>query len=483
MDRRSEARRSISARSIVLLIALAISPVALSPQVSPLAQEPLVLSLADAVELAVHRNEALLIAKQDLERAEGAVREAWSGALPKLELQGVYQGNFKKPAFFVPEDLAGEDGGDTKVEIGGDVEVQGSLRLDQVLYAFGRVGNGVKYASIFRSIAAVGVDHARSEVVFSAKEAYFTVLLMQSLVEIQHQSLRQAETHLANVEKQFHQGRASRFTLQRAKVEVKNREPALIRAENHLRLSFDDLRRMIGVEPDAVIAMRDSLGFVPVTLNRSAALDSGLQNRPELHALRLNVEGKQRILSIYKANVLPVLGLFGQVVVQGQASRRDWYKPLREENHQVSVQGGVGLSVPVFDGFKTRGQVQQARADLRKAEFELQQAQKSITLDIIKAVQDLEGLLREHEAQVATVDLAEDAYAIAKTRFENGLSTQVELNDAELAMDLARTSRAETLYRYNVALANYERALGGSTLLPSESLEDTRSWFTREEEE
>jgi outer membrane protein TolC len=147
------------------------------------------------------------------------------------------------------------------------------------------------------------------------------------------------------------------------------------------------------------------------------------------------------------------------------------------------VQGGVGLSVPVFDGFRTRGQVQQARADLRKAEFELQRAQKSITLDIIKAVQDLEGLQREYEAQVATVDLAEDAYAIAETRFENGLSTQAELNDTELALDLARTSHAETLYRYNVALANYERALGHSAHLPSDSLEDPRHRPMPEEEE
>jgi outer membrane protein TolC len=468
MHGKTSCTHSVIVRYVPLLIALVLSATAINSGAAAPAHDPLVLSIDDAVQLALSRNEELLIAKQDLARAEGAVQEAWSGALPSLALQAIYQGNFQKPAFFVPEGLAGDDGGNTKVEIGGDVEVQGSLRLDQVLYAFGRVGNAVKYADIFRNIASAGIDRARSDVVVATEKAYFTVLFMQRLVEIQNQSLRQARAHFDNVEMQFNQGSASRFTFQRAKVEVKNREPALIRAENSLRLAFNDLQRVIGVDHEAVIVLRDTLGFTPVVLDRHTALETGLQNRPELRAMRLNVEGKKRVLSIYRANIYPTLGLFGQVLIQGQASRDNWFEPLSKENRQISVQGGVGFSMPVFDGFKTRGQVEQARADMRKAEFELLQAERAVTLDIIKAVQDLEGLLKEYEAQVATVDLAEDAYAIAKARFENGLSTLVELNDTELAMELSRTSLAETLYRYNVALANYRRAIGDSSLQPSD---------------
>jgi outer membrane protein TolC len=58
------------------------------------------------------------------------------------------------------------------------------------------------------------------------------------------------------------------------------------------------------------------------------------------------------------------------------------------------------------------------------------------------------------------VDRAERALEIAQTRFRNGLSTQVELNDAELAATRARTNFAQALYDYNVARARLQAALG-----------------------
>jgi outer membrane protein TolC len=120
------------------------------------------------------------------------------------------------------------------------------------------------------------------------------------------------------------------------------------------------------------------------------------------------------------------------------------------------------VQLPIFDGFRARGRVEQARAALERSRYELQQARKSVRLEITQAWQDLQSLQREYEAQLATVALAEETYAIAETRFRNGISTQLELTDAETALDLARTSFAETLYRYNVAVANLERALGAA---------------------
>jgi outer membrane protein len=116
--------------------------------------------------------------------------------------------------------------------------------------------------------------------------------------------------------------------------------------------------------------------------------------------------------------------------------------------------------MPLFDGFRSKGRVQQARANLHSAQYELERVRKVIRLEVTKAVQDLQSLQREYESQMATVDLAQEAYAIAETRFLNGLSTQLELTDAETALHFARTNFAETLYRYNTAIATVERALG-----------------------
>ena len=92
--------------------------------------------------------------------------------------------------------------------------------------------------------------------------------------------------------------------------------------------------------------------------------------------------------------------------------------------------------------------------------YELEQARRGLRLEATKAVQELEGLRREYESREATVALAEEANAIARTRYDNGLSTLLELSDARLALDMARTGLAKTLYQYNVALADLDRVMG-----------------------
>lgn len=434
-------------------LAAAVLAAALAPAAA--ADAPRRLGVEDAVALARRHNERLLIAREDAVGARGAVREAYAGALPQVTLQGTYQGNFTKPAFFAPEEFGGG-----KVEMGSDIEVNGALRVDQVLYAFGRVGNAIEFARIYEDMADAGVDLARGEVSYAAREAYYRVLLMKRVADIRRRSLAQARSHLERARAMHAEGLLSDFELLRARVEVKNREPQVIAAENDVALARQDLQRVLGIDGEPAPVLTDSLAFRPAAVTEAEALAEAYTQRPELRSLALNIAGREKVLAIEKAERLPILGLFGQVALQGAAEKDRPLDPFTADNRAVSTSAGVTLSLPLFDGFRTRGKVQQAGARLRRAEFELAQARKGVRLEVTKALQDLASLRREHEAQRATVALAAEAYRIAETRYANGLSTQLELKDAETELDAARTRHAETLYRYNVALAALERALG-----------------------
>jgi len=83
-----------------------------------------------------------------------------------------------------------------------------------------------------------------------------------------------------------------------------------------------------------------------------------------------------------------------------------------------------------------------------------------VRLQVQQAYQAQQAALQRIEASQANVHRAEKALEIAETRFKNGLSTQVELNDAELAVTRARTNRAQALHDYGVARANLLAAVG-----------------------
>jgi outer membrane protein TolC len=436
-----------------LAVALAVALCAGAARKSP-ADESLPLSLKDAVALAEKRNESLLMAIEDRTKAGAQVKEAYSGVLPNVELRADYRFNFTKPAFFAPEEFGGG-----KFEIGSDYEVTGQIRLDQTLYAFGRVGNAVEFAKVYKKITELGVADARSRVVFDAKRAYYTVLLAEEVAAIRRRSLEQARSHLRDIEQKFEQGTMSRFDLLRAQVEVKNREPELISAENDLSLAVQDLNRLLDIEPEVTPVLLDTLAYAPMEISEDRAVAEAFERRPEIKSLELNVEGRSRLLAIEKAGRLPTLDLYGQILYQGQADD-DVLDPFRSRNRAVSTFAGISLTLPIFDGLRTKARIQQARADLRRSEHELEMARKAVSLEVLKAVKDLQSLKRSYEAQLATVSLAEETYLIAETRFKNGLSTQLELTDAETALDAARANYANTLFEYDLAIAALERTLG-----------------------
>lgn len=419
--------------------------------------EILELTLDEAIDLALRNNETVLVAESNRSKAEGAVVEARSGALPQISLSGTYQGNFQLPAFFAPEEFGGG-----KVEMGSDIEVAGALRVDQVLYAFGRVGNALEFAGIYRDIADKGIRMARDEVVFQCREVYLRVLLLEDVFSISRRSQEQLKAQFDLVGLRHEQGTASRFELLRSEVELKNFLPELIRAENNLKLTRQDFLRITGLPVGTEFRLFSPPEVQHHVISDEDAIQEALNARPEIQALILSVEGAEKILNIRKAGRLPILGLYGQMVLQGQSDRHHPLAPFDENHRAISSSMGLSVQIPIFDGLRTRGQVQQAQADLHRSQYELAQAKRGVRLEVSQALQDLESLEQELAGMGATVELAEEAYGIAQSRYDNGLSIQLELSDARVAADMARMGLAETQYRYKVALARIDRILGRS---------------------
>ena len=144
--------------------------------------------------------------------------------------------------------------------------------------------------------------------------------------------------------------------------------------------------------------------------------------------------------------------------IRDRASSPDFLPP--EQDFSQSASAGVGLSLPIFDGRARAGRVQQAEADLLNQRYRLQQLEESVRLEVQQAHQNLQSAAERIQASRSNVRRAERALQIAQTRFENGLATQVELNDAELAVTQARTNYAQALYSHGVARAQLLRAQG-----------------------
>ncbi len=420
------------------------------PAASSAAADTFRLGLEEAVHRATTVNEDVLIAREEKARSAGIVTETRADAFPQITADFGYTRNIQTPVLFI-----GSGDQTEQVRVGNPNEYSFGLSLSQTVLDFS-LGPAREAARLSRSASDAQLEAARNDVALRTREAYYRVLLDQALVRVRRQALEQAERRLEQV-RSFHEaGTGSEFDLLTARVEVENLRPDLIEARNQLELSRNRLKRTVGVPLERPLALTDSFPEPVPADAESAHVERALATRSDLEGQRVRVALQEENLNARERADLPTLELVAGLT--RRASSDDLLPP--EEDFVQTASAGLAFSVPIFDGNRQSGQVQQAKAARNREQYRLRQLRENVRLQVQQAYQAMEAARERIEATASTVDRAERALEIAQTRFQNGLSTQVELNDAELAVTQARTNHVRALHAYAVARARLTAATG-----------------------
>jgi outer membrane protein len=453
-----KSRLSIAAAAFVLALGVLPPPpgrTEAAPQGTAAAPaDTLRLTLGDAVRLAMANNEDIGIARAELDRAKGRKKEVTAAALPHLGFYGGYTRNILRPVIFFKDPSNDEV---VQIEIGEENDYQMNISLDQVLFAFGRVGQAIDAANFYLRSNEANLEATTKDVRLATETAYLEAVLAQEVRGIATQSLEASQRQLDETIRKLEQRVASRFDSILAAVEVKNREPAILSAENEIRLTRLQLKRLIGVDRETPIVLTDSLVFEPEVYSLEEAVEEAYKMRSDIQALRFQVAMMQKIYEVRRRSNLPYLALQGNYTLQGQSSGELFPD---SDSFAEALGLGVSLSFPIFDGFENKGRAEQARADVTASEYSLQKLEKIVALAITEIYDQLGAERKNLESQEATVAMAEEAYRLALVRFSNGLSTSLELENSQLALTTARLNYKTAVFRYMVAKKRFEYAMG-----------------------
>lgn len=408
----------------------------------------IVLTLQSAVSLALEKNKDVLISNEDMKRANAQISEAYGNAYPQVSAEANYTRNLELPSFFI----AGQ-----KFTIGSDNSYTASLSLSQVLFS-AKVNTAIQIAKEYKHYSEHNAQAVREDVVLNVKKAFYTVLLTQRLVEVSREGLRLARANHENLSQLYKQGMASEFDLLRAEVQVANTEPMLSQAENGLVMSMNALRNALGISLNQKISLAGSLDLEDELPKGVIEQESGLA--VSRNSLLLGLEAYERILekniTIQKADYYPTLAAFGAIQYQTQDNTfkfmdYDWVR---------STMVGLQLSVPIFSGFQTRYRVEQAQIDRFKTQLNRQKLEEGLKIQVEDARLRMEEAKSRISAQARSVEQAERAQGIAEVRFKSGVGTQLELIDTQVALTNTRINKAQAVYDYLVARADWERSTG-----------------------
>jgi len=431
--------------SAAILLALALLPSRLSAQApAPLS---LSLSLDEALRLAEERSERVASARAGVLRAQGERLQARSELFPQLNgyasydrtLRSEYDGLLEAPAEgeAAPGFLRDLPFGQANVWRAG-------ITLTQNLFTGGRVLAGLDLAASGLDAAQTNVASTRAVVVLDVAQAYYDAVLAGQLVSIARASLEQARDTLEQTRLGEDVGATPRFDVLRAQVALEQQRTTLLQAELQRDLAELRFKQHLDIDPEQPVILTTALEAADpgaAELARSIAevpAGPALSRAPVRQAERV-VAAQEASLAIAKSERFPELRLvsnFGYVsypadVIPGLGEfRGNWVV-------------GLTLRLPLFTGLRITGDIRVARGDVDAARAELDRTVELARLDTTSAERQLSSAVAVWEASSGVGEQAEQAFEIARVRYRAGISTQLELSDARLALQQARATRAQ----------------------------------------
>ncbi|PSQ73582.1 MAG: TolC family protein, partial [Bacteroidetes bacterium QH_6_64_77] len=254
-----------------------------------------------------------------------------------------------------------------------------------------------------------------------------------------------------------------------------------------------------GLSPEQPIQLRGSLeeqredGLQQVslqTISMSKAVDQALKNRPDLERARLNVELREIQTESSRAAFYPRVeavanfNYAGRVpddrsrVVQDPTNPFSFSEEQRgffsDDFWNPSFSVGLQVSWNLFSGFQRSARVEQAEIARRRAGTQRDRLRRAVTLEVRKAIRDLENARERIESQKANVRRASLNYDHVSQRVGEGAASQLELREASDQLDQSRLNYLQAVHDYLVARTDLETALGQPLTSTSESYLMTR---------
>lgn len=447
-----------------------------------LAQGPVLLSTV--VRVALERNRDILDAGYQVAVAGEQVAEAWSNVYPSVDLSSSFTRNVAPQVSFLPAQIFNpnaNEGDFIPVQFGADNIWNLSVNAEQKLFD-PRVFVGVGAAAGLERIQREAVRARTQQVVTRVRMAFYDLLLGQEEVRLTDNSLERVRRSLAETRAMQEAGLSPAYDVLRLEVELANLEPNLRRARNRMRSARRELAVELALDPEARIEVAGSLAQIELEnfnanspANRNILAFNGVPEvaeaevgafvgrsaagRSDIRQLEMTRDLRHAELRIEQVEYLPKVFAFGTYGLAAQQNGTPDFFGSRAQRGS-SKQVGLRVTIPIFSGFGRDARIDQRRVALRQAETQTRMAADRATVELRNLVDEVHEAHARAAGQRLAVAQAKRGYEIASAQYREGLGSQLELTDAEVALRQSEFNYAQAVYDYLAARARLDEAAG-----------------------
>ncbi len=408
------------------------------------------LNLERCVEIALKIHPNIIAAKNTINVNESRIGQSRSNYYPQINWSSSYSrissASIRSGSSFSLTDTTASSFGGTEESFD---EYSTGFNLSQTIYDFGKTPSQVMIQNFNLDSSRSDLENVSEQIILNVKQTYYGVLQAKRNRDVSSETVKQFQQHLEQAKGFYTVGTKPKFDVTKAEVDLGNAKLNLIKAENGLKLAIVNLNNAMGVPDAPEYILEDNLSFQKYNITFEDALAKAYKDRPDLQSIIAKKQSAEESIKLAKKGYYPLL--------TGSAAY-NWSGEKFPLEHGWNV--GASLSFPLFSGFLTKYQVEEANANLNVLRANEESLRQTVFLEVQQAFLNLKDAEERIPTAELTVKQAEENLEIANGRYAAGVGNPIEVTDAEVSLTTAKTAYIQALYDYKVARASIEKAMG-----------------------
>ncbi|MFI5251193.1 MAG: TolC family protein [Bacteroidota bacterium] len=429
------------------------------------AQDSKILTLESAVQLALEKNQTLVLAKNSVDLAQSGALSSFGNFLPNLSFIGGFsrQLTWKNSAggvTYINNVPIPTAGGTTNDAFN---TVSTGLQSRMTLFNGFVTNYNYKSAQAIEDAAAFGYTRQQQATIYGTHQLFLTVVKNYEIMKVSEDNLIQARGQLERIKESNKVGAVAIADVYRQQTIVGQDEFTLIQAQNNFEKAKADVLAYLGVPLDT--AYQFDFSGIPTDIDTTefpalnaqykdfkSLVAQAIEKRPDHLSNIASFNSSEAAASSAKAAYFPTVSASANYGLNNDA-----FNTLKD-NRSLSV--GLNVSLPIFNGFQTQTGIQTAQVQQQNAELKVQQSQLTVTVDLRKALLDLEAFEREVISTQTSVVSSTMDKKIAEEKYSLGSGTILDLQLATANYTTAMSNKVNAVNDFLLAKKNLELAMG-----------------------
>lgn len=408
------------------------------------------IDLQEAIKLALNTNPGIKAAKSQIEEAEAKTLQAKSSFLPKANVISKYMYSNNLPNFYpllgVDLPIQNESGPTDEHVTLHPMAPYPDLNRDIFTFDYNMMypvytghkrQNAVKLTKFLKKAYNENLKETKASIILKIKSTFYNYLMINSVISVYKDALKQLNEHLKLAEKAKEEGMRSEFDVLNFKSKIEGFKSEIINFEGKKKIVETALKNLtdLNIDENVVFTGNITEKYKEILAKEKIKLDSIIDSNYKLNYLDNMKKVLNKKIDIRKADQLPVIFAFGNYHIYHGMDFPPFDKTWRS-GYAI----GMGVKIDLFDGNMSKAQIKEIKATDEKLSNYEDGLKLKLRIDYEKAIETIKSLKSRKKAQETHLKVAEKAYEIAKIAYENGVITNIELNDAQLNLTKIKTS-------------------------------------------